>query len=115
MSIAERMPEVGRRFYDHVLARTVNRLAIYLEARVQIGDLVIDDDELAAWQFMQMCQATLFQAFIFQASLRPRRRGSATVVDQCDAGVFGGVSRESGLSPASRSSLRANGSRTSAR
>src|SRR6476659_5572486 len=34
MSIAERMPEVGRRFYDNVLARTVNRFAAYLEARV---------------------------------------------------------------------------------
>ena len=33
MAIAERMPEVGRRFYENVLARTINRLAAYLEAR----------------------------------------------------------------------------------
>jgi len=45
MSIAERMPEVGRRFYDNVLARTVNRFAAYLEARGQLGELVIDDYE----------------------------------------------------------------------
>lgn len=38
MSIAERMPEVGRRFYEQVLARTVNRLATHLEARGRIGD-----------------------------------------------------------------------------
>src|SRR6187200_2570056 len=37
MSIAERMPEVGRRFYDNVLARTVNRFAAYLEARGRLG------------------------------------------------------------------------------
>ena len=115
MSIAERMPEVGRRFYDQVLARTVNRLATYLEARGRIGDLAIDDYELAAWQFMQMCQATLFQAFIFQAKPAPSPERIAKVVDKRHACVFGGVSRESGLSPASRSSLRANGSRTSAR
>jgi len=81
MSIAERMPEVGRRFYDNVLARTVNRFAAYLEARVQSGELVIDDVELAAWQFMQMCQATLFQAFIFQAKPAPSAAQIATVVE----------------------------------
>ena len=81
MSIAERMPEVGRRFYDNVLARTVNRFSAYLEARVQLGELVVEDYELAAWQFMQMCQATLFQAFIFQAKPTPSAEQIATVVD----------------------------------
>ena len=81
MSIAERMPEVGRRFYDNVLARTVNRFATYLEARGELGELVIDNYELAAWQFMQMCQATLFQAFIFQAKPSPSPEQIATVVD----------------------------------
>ena len=81
MSIAERMPEVGRHFYDNVLARIVNRFAAYLEARAQLGDLVIEDCELGAWQFMQMCQATLFQAFIFQAKPAPSAEQIATVVD----------------------------------
>ena len=81
MSIAERMPEVGRHFYDNVLARTVNRFAAYLEARAQLGELVVEDCELAAWQFMQMCQATLFQAFIFQAKPAPSAEEIATVVD----------------------------------
>ena len=30
MAIAERMPEVGRRFYEHVLQKTISRLADYL-------------------------------------------------------------------------------------
>jgi len=68
MAIAERMPEVGRRFYENVIALTIGRLAAYLDARVAAGDLAIDDCELAATQFMQMCQATLFQPFIFQAA-----------------------------------------------
>jgi AcrR family transcriptional regulator len=57
MAIAERMPEVGRRFYDRVLAHTINRLAGYLEAQVEAGPLAIDDYELAATQFMPMGQA----------------------------------------------------------
>jgi AcrR family transcriptional regulator len=81
MSIAERMPDVGRRFYENVLARTVNRLATYLRARAEMGELEIDDFELAAWQFMQMCQATLFQAFIFQAKPAPSPEQIAKVVD----------------------------------
>src|SRR3954453_2027523 len=42
MAIAERMPEVGRRFYDNVIALTIRRLAGYLEARVAEGDLEIE-------------------------------------------------------------------------
>jgi AcrR family transcriptional regulator len=71
MAIAERMPEVGRRFYENVIALTIHRLAGYLEARVAAGDLEIEDSKLAAAQFMQMCQATLFQPFIFQAAPAP--------------------------------------------
>src|SRR3954464_7427994 len=51
MAIAERMPEVGRRFYENVVAFTMRRLASYLEARVAAGDLAIEDCELAATQF----------------------------------------------------------------
>src|SRR5579871_2052369 len=71
MAIAERMPDVGRRFYDNVIAVTIGRLAAYLEARAQLGELAIDDYRLAAAQFTQMCQATLFQPFIFQAAPAP--------------------------------------------
>src|SRR5437773_3761100 len=35
MAIAERMPEVGRRFYEQVLESRINRLADYLEAHVR--------------------------------------------------------------------------------
>ena len=52
MAIAERMPELGSRFYTHVIAHTVDRFAAYLEARAALGELEIDDYQLAAWQFM---------------------------------------------------------------
>src|SRR3569832_271419 len=71
MAIAERMPEVGRNFYNNAIAVTIARLAGYLEARAKLGDLVIDDIPLASTQFMQMCQASLFMPYIFQAAPAP--------------------------------------------
>jgi AcrR family transcriptional regulator len=70
MAIAERMPEVGRRFYNNVIALTIARLAAYLE-----------DRQLAATQFMQMCQASLFMPFIFQAAPAPSAERIAEVVE----------------------------------
>ena len=81
MAIAERMPEVGRRFYENVLAKTINRLADYLQAHVGPDDLAIDDCGLAAAQFLQMCQATLFLPFVFQAEPAPSAERIAHEVD----------------------------------
>ncbi|WP_445492344.1 TetR/AcrR family transcriptional regulator [Rhodopseudomonas sp. RCAM05734] len=81
MAIAERMPEVGQRFYNNVVMLTVNRLATYLEARVTAGDIAIPDLELAASQFMMCCQASLFLPFIFQAKPAPSLEQIAIVVD----------------------------------
>src|ERR1044071_3058679 len=81
MAIAERMPEVGRRFYENVLAKTIHRLADYLQSHVQPNDLAIDDCQLAAAQFMQMCQATLFLPFVFQSEPAPSAERIARVVD----------------------------------
>src|SRR5258705_7970048 len=67
MAIAERMPEVGRRYYEQVLERSIDRLPAYLEARVRANKLAIDDCQHAASQFMLMCQASLFLPFVFQA------------------------------------------------
>jgi len=71
MAIAERMPEVGRRYYERVLEKTISQLAFFLKAHVRPNDLAIDDCHLAAAQFMQLCQASLFYPFIFQAAPPP--------------------------------------------
>jgi AcrR family transcriptional regulator len=81
MAIAERMPDVGRRFYEHVLEKNISRLALYLEAHVAAKDLAIDDCELAASQFMLMCQASLFLPFIFQAAPPPSAERIAQVIE----------------------------------
>jgi AcrR family transcriptional regulator len=81
MAIAERMPDVGRRYYEHVLEKTIDRFAFYLEAHVKTKDLAVDDCRLAASQFMQMCQASLFLPFIFQAAPAPSAERIAEVVE----------------------------------
>lgn len=81
MAIAERMPEVGRRFYDNVLDKTIGRLADYLRGHVGPDDLAIDDCQLAASQFMQVCQSTLFLPFVFQAAPAPSPERIAEVIE----------------------------------
>jgi AcrR family transcriptional regulator len=81
MAIAERMPEVGRRFYNNVVALTIAKLAAYLDAHTASGELAIEDGELAATQFMQMCQASLFMPFLFQAAPAPSAERIEQVVE----------------------------------
>jgi AcrR family transcriptional regulator len=81
MAIAERMPDVGRRYYEQVLEKTIGRFASYLEAHVSAGELAVDDCELAASQFMVTCQASLFLPFIFQAAPPPSAERIAQVVE----------------------------------
>ncbi|ACI92361.1 transcriptional regulator, TetR family [Afipia carboxidovorans OM5] len=80
MSIAERMPELGRRYYESVPAAWLGRLADYLRIQVANGALAIDDCDLAAAQFMLSCQATLFLPFIFQVTPAPSSERIADVV-----------------------------------
>jgi AcrR family transcriptional regulator len=81
MAIAERMPDVGRRFYDNVVARTISNLAGYLDARAGIGELRMADSRLAASQFMMACQASLFLPYVFQSAPAPTPERIAQVVD----------------------------------
>ena len=81
MAIAERMPDVGRRYYARVLDKSINRLSDYLKAHVASGDLDIDDCALAASQFMELCKASLFLPFVFQAEPAPSAERIARVVD----------------------------------
>jgi AcrR family transcriptional regulator len=81
MAIAERMPDVGRRYYARVLDKSINRLSGYLDARVASGDLRIDDCDLAASQFMELCKASLFLPFVFQAAPAPSEQRMTAVVD----------------------------------
>ena len=80
MAIAERMPEIGRSYYENVPNAWFGRLADFLDAHVKAGRLDIPDCNLAATQFLQCCQATLFLPYIFQAAPPPPPDKIATVV-----------------------------------
>jgi AcrR family transcriptional regulator len=96
MAIAERMPEVGRRFYNNVIALTIAKLANYLEVHVRSGDLEIEDCQLAATQFMELCQASLFKPFIFQAAPAPSTERIAQVVESATQMFLAGYGVKAG-------------------
>jgi hypothetical protein len=60
---------------------TIGRLTSYLDSRCAKGELTIDDTALAASQFMEMCKATLFLPYIFQAAAAPSPERIAYAVD----------------------------------
>ena len=80
MAIAERKPEIGRRYYGFIVSGWISKLASYLKAQAADGKVAIEDYELAATQFMLSCQATLFLPFVFQAHPAPPRERIAAVV-----------------------------------
>jgi len=65
VAIADRMPEMGRVFYETGPAFGIARLAGYLRAQTEAGVLTVDDFEIAAAQFMDACQSTLFKPVLF--------------------------------------------------
>jgi AcrR family transcriptional regulator len=80
MAIAERMPEIGRRYYENLPAAWIGRLSAYLKAQVAAGRLDIPDCNLAAAQFFQICNAELFLPYVFQAAPVPSRADIERVV-----------------------------------
>jgi hypothetical protein len=71
IGIAERMPELGKRFYTTGPASGIARVARYLEEQVAAGVLAIPDCELAAAQFLDSCKSTTFQPLLLNAAGRP--------------------------------------------
>jgi AcrR family transcriptional regulator len=71
IAIADRMPDLGRKFYEAGPARGIAKLAAYLAAQVEAGVLVIEDCEIAAAQFMESCHATLFKPILFNFAPAP--------------------------------------------
>jgi AcrR family transcriptional regulator len=80
-AIAERMPDVGRQYYNQVIDRTTRQLATWLDSEIAAGHFAIDDTYLAAQQFMLACQATTFLPFLLQAAPAPSRAQITKVVD----------------------------------
>jgi AcrR family transcriptional regulator len=71
IAIADRMPEVGARFYASGPARGIASLQRYLEDKVAAGVLVAHDCEVAAAQFIDACVSTTFKPMLFNAAGPP--------------------------------------------
>jgi AcrR family transcriptional regulator len=71
IAIAERMPEIGHRFYESGPAVGIAHLERYLRAQVAAGVLVVEDCEVAAAQFMDACLATVFKPVLFNFGTAP--------------------------------------------
>jgi len=80
IAISERMPEVGRQFYETGPAFGLAQLTTYLKAQVAAGVLAIEDCEIAAAQFIDSCSATLFKPILFNCGTAPAAERSAHVV-----------------------------------
>ncbi|MEY1557476.1 TetR/AcrR family transcriptional regulator [Yoonia sp. R2331] len=63
---ADRFPELGRAFYESGPNIMRTRMIELLECGVARGELAIDDMELAADQFPELCKADLFPRMVFK-------------------------------------------------
>jgi AcrR family transcriptional regulator len=80
MSISERMPEIGRKFYESGPACGIERLRLYLAAQADAGLLEIEDCEVAAAQFLDSCVATILKPLLFNSADAPSDERAAHVV-----------------------------------
>jgi AcrR family transcriptional regulator len=71
IAISDRMPEIGREFYETGPAKGVTKLCHYLESQVAAGILTIEDCEVAAAQFLDSCHATILRSLLFNAGDAP--------------------------------------------
>ncbi len=60
MAVVAKFPNVGRAFYESGPLFGRRRLAEYLDRQVAAGHLAIDDTELAAAQFLELCKARYY-------------------------------------------------------
>jgi AcrR family transcriptional regulator len=70
-AIADRMPDVGRAFYETGPAVGIAKLRAYLEAQVAAGRLVVEDCEIAAAQLIESFHATLFKPVLLNFAPPP--------------------------------------------
>jgi AcrR family transcriptional regulator len=71
LGVAERMPDLGREFYERGPMQGAQQLAAFLARRVEQGELAIADPALAAAQFVDLSQSTLMRPRLFNAERTP--------------------------------------------
>jgi TetR/AcrR family transcriptional regulator of autoinduction and epiphytic fitness len=74
IGVAERMPEVSIEFYEAGPKRITTALAKFLEHHAAAGQLKIDDLFMAAAQFLELVQTTVFRPRLYGAVTEPPPR-----------------------------------------
>ena len=82
---ADRIPELGTRFYERGPKRGHDKVVIFLNAAIQRGLLNIPDVDLAAYQFTELCLAGLFRQCIF--AYRTKAPSAAEIEHIVSSGV----------------------------
>ncbi len=77
----DRFPDLGREFYESGPALARAHVVAYLREAVGRGELVIDDLELAADQFAELCKADLFHRVVFGVGGTVSRADRSRVID----------------------------------
>ena len=80
IAIAERMPEIGRAYYETGPARGITLLSEYLKKKVRQGILAIDDCEVVAAQLIEALLAPLFKPVLFNFGKPPTQERIRYVV-----------------------------------
>lgn len=62
---SERFPELGREFYESGPLMVRERVGEFFRLAIERGELEIDDIDLAADQFHELCKADLFPRMVF--------------------------------------------------
>jgi AcrR family transcriptional regulator len=82
---SDRIPELGARFYERGPKRGHDNVMAFLITAVERGLLNIDDVDLAAYQYTELCLAGLFRQCIF--SYRTKAPGHAEIEHIVRSGV----------------------------
>ena len=92
---SDRFPELGRQFYESGPRMVRDRIVAFLRDAMARGELRIDDLELAADQFAELCKADLFPRILFCGECRPSQAEIDRVIDGAVATFLAryGVSR----------------------
>ena len=71
IGVAERLPDVGNEFFEAGPMRVVMAIAEFLERHAAAGNLEAEDSVLAAVQFLELCQATVFRPRLYAMIKEP--------------------------------------------
>lgn len=103
IGVSERMPDLGREFYENGPLAGARLIARYLDSQVALGRLDIEDTMLAATQFVDLCQSSLLRPRLFNALREPPQKPE---IDRVIASAVAMFMARYGVSPAEKARAR---------